>query len=431
MHIPLAQRLRPHSLNDIVGQQHLIGNKKPLNNIVCSGRIPNMIFYGPPGTGKTTVAKIISETSGMNLEYANGTSVSTADIKRVIDNASSITSFKGTIFYLDEIQYMNKKQQQTLLESIEKGYITLIASTTENPFFYVYNALLSRCTVFEFKPIEKKETIRAIIRAIKFLSNEMKVDIKYTDKAINYISEYCHGDIRLAINTTEICTLAFSANSKSIEINDETVLTIINKGSMCYNKTGDEHYDLLSAFQKSMRGSDANAAIYYLARLLDAGELISVCRRLLVCACEDVGLAYPGIIPIVKSCTDIAMQVGNPEARIPLADAVILVCNSPKSNSAYIAINSALNDLKFGHSEEIPRHLQNKHCDGSTETYLHQTYLYPHDYPKHWVKQQYLPNGLKNKVYYNPENNKNEQAFKIYQQGIRGALKGGLPNDKK
>lgn len=416
---PLANMLRPQSIDDIVGQKHLLGKNKVLRKIIESKNIPNMIFYGPPGVGKTTLASIISKETNKTLYKLNGTTASTSDIKDIISDLGTFNAQNGILLYLDEIQYLNKKQQQTLLEFIETGKITLIASTTENPYFYVYNAILSRCTVFEFKSVESEEIKKAVKRAFTVYSREINKNISLDENVLDYISTACSGDVRKAINTVELATISSLNEKDNIKINIDTVKQIAEKNVLNHDKSGDSHYDLLSAFQKSMRGSDPNAAIHYLSRLLESGDLISASRRLMICVCEDVGLAYPQAIPIVKSCVDIAFQVGLPEARIPLADAVILVCNSPKSNSAYLAINSATEDIKAGNSGNIPRHLQNKHFDGEDNQNKGQFYKYPHDYKNSYVKQTYLPNILENKIYYNFGKNKNEQLFKEYWDKIK------------
>lgn len=416
---PLADRIRPKSLDDISGQLHLIGKNKPLRNIISSSTIPNMIFYGPSGVGKTTLASIIAKQTNKTLRKLNGTTASTADIREIVSELSGFSGMNGILLYLDEIQYFNKKQQQTLLEFIENGSITLIASTTENPYFYVYGAILSRSTVFEFKPVEQAEVKKAVERAYDFLREEDDKKIILEDGVCEHIAFACGGDVRKAINAVELSVLSTAFTDGVYCITLECVKALTQKSALKYDREGDEHYDLLSAFQKSMRGSDPNAAVHYLARLLEAGDLPSVCRRLIVCACEDVGLAYPMIIPIVKAAVDSALQVGLPEARIPLADAVILVCSAPKSNSAYLAINAAEEDIKAGRSGAIPRQLQNKHFDGEDAAVKGQFYLYPHDYDNHWVEQQYLPNAIKDKVYYVPGENKTEQAYAEYWKKIK------------
>lgn len=420
MSIPLAQQLRPQTLDDVVGQRHLIGENKPLRNIIESGELPNMIFYGPSGVGKTTVASIIAKATDRKLCKLNGTTAGTADIKAIVAQLDTFEAPNGILLYLDEIQYFNKKQQQTLLEYIEVGSITLIASTTENPYFYVYNAILSRSTVFEFKAVDADDIVPAVRRAFDFLEQKRGMKFSVDDDAVRHISFACGGDVRKAINSVELCALSTKPDSDgTVKITAETARSLTQRSSMKYDRDGDEHYDIVSAYQKSMRGSDPDAALHYLARLLNAGDLPSACRRLMVCACEDVGLAYPMIIPIVKSAVDAAMMLGLPEARIPLADAVVLVCNSPKSNSAYMGIDAAMSDIQKGKSGPIPRQLQNKHFDGEDNPNKGQFYLYPHIYENHWIYQQYLPDAIKNARYYEYGENKNEQAAKAYWDKIK------------
>ena len=418
MQTPLADRIRPKSIDEVAGQRHLIGEGKILRKIIESGEIPNLIFYGPSGVGKTTVAKIIASQTGKKLCYLNVTTASTSDIKEIIGEIGTVDASGGILLYLDEIQYFNKKQQQILLSYIENGDITLIASTTENPYFYVYNAILSRSTVFEFKTLQAKDVAEVLKRAVKILSGENSKDIVISEDNINKIARAASGDVRRALNMLELCVM-LTLNDDTPEISDNIVEQILSGNSVRYDREGDEHYDIISAYQKSMRGSDPDAAVYYLARLLAAGDLPSACRRLLVCANEDVGLAYPQIIPIVKAAVDTAMTVGLPEARIPLANAVILVATAPKSNSAYEAINAAMADVERGIGGDIPRRLQNKHFDGEDAEVKGQNYLYPHSYPMHYVNQQYLPDNIKNKVYYKFGDNKNEQAFKEYWSKIK------------
>lgn len=418
MQTPLADRIRPKSIDEVAGQRHLIGEGKILRKIIESGEIPNLIFYGPSGVGKTTVAKIIASQTGKKLCYLNATTASTSDIKEIIGEIGTVDASGGILLYLDEIQYFNKKQQQILLSYIENGDITLIASTTENPYFYVYNAILSRSTVFEFKTLQAKDVAEVLKRAVKILSGENSKDIVISEDNINKIARAASGDVRRALNMLELCVM-LTLNDDTPEISDNIVEQILSGNSVRYDREGDEHYDIISAYQKSMRGSDPDAAVYYLARLLAAGDLPSACRRLLVCANEDVGLAYPQIIPIVKAAVDTAMTVGLPEARIPLANAVILVATAPKSNSAYEAINAAMADVERGIGGDIPRQLQNKHFDGEDAEVKGQNYLYPHSYPMHYVNQQYLPDNIKNKVYYKFGDNKNEQAFKEYWSKIK------------
>ena len=418
MAAPLADRMRPATLEDMVGQQHLLGPDKALRHIIEGGQIPNLIFYGPSGVGKTTLARIIAQRTDMRLHKLNGTSATTADIKAVVDEVDTLAGMGGILLYLDEIQYFNKKQQQTLLEHIENGRITLIASTTENPYFYVYSAILSRATVFEFKAVDASEIERAVRRAFDFLQQEKGVLVSATDEAVAVIASSSGGDVRKAINAVELCVMATPPDGEgAVRVTEETARQLAQRSAMRYDREGDEHYDIVSAYQKSMRGSDVDAALHYLARLLEAGDLPSACRRLMVCACEDVGLAYPMIIPIVKAAVDAALQVG-------LADAVIMVCRAPKSNSAHDAINAAMADVQAGRSGPIPRQLQNKHYDGEDNPNKGQHYLYPHAFPHHWVEQQYLPDALRDRVYYHPGDNKNEQAYEAYWNAIRPPKKG-------
>lgn len=420
MNKPLADRIRPTELCDVVGQKHLLSPDKALYNMIQNGDIPNLIFYGPSGVGKTTVASIIANKTKRALRKLNGTYASTQDIKDIVAEIGTFSAPNGILLYLDEIQYFNKRQQQSLLEYIENGKITLIASTTENPYFYVYSAILSRSTVFEFKALDCNDVMPAVERGFKFLEEENDLKINYPDEVVKKIALGCGGDVRKALNSVENCYFATSTVDGEKSITIETAEELTQKSAMRYDKDGEEHYDIVSAFQKSMRGSDTNAALHYLARLLEAGDLPSACRRLMVCACEDVGLAYPQIIPIVKAAVDAAMMVGLPEARIPLADAVVLVAESPKSNSAYEAINTAMADVKKGNFGPIPRHLQNKHFDGEDAEIKGQHYVYPHDCPNHWTEQQYLPDKLKNTKYYEYGTNKNEQAHKDYWSRIKG-----------
>ena len=420
MNKPLADRIRPSGLEEVVGQQHILGEGKALRNIMQSGRIPNLIFYGPSGVGKTTVARIIAQQTDMRLHKLNGTTATTADIKAVVEELDTFTGMNGILLYLDEIQYFNKRQQQTLLEYIENGQITLIASTTENPYFYVYNAILSRSTVFEFKPVDNAEIEKAVERGFRFLQEESGSTITVEDGVCAHIARSCGGDVRKSLNAVELCTLAGETTPDGgVYVSLDTAQQLAQRSAMRYDREGDEHYDIISAYQKSMRGSDPDAALHYLARLLEAGDLPSACRRLLVCANEDVGLAYPQIIPIVKAAVDTALQVGLPEARIPLANAVVLVCQAPKSNAVYNAINQAMMDVKNGRSGAVPRQLQNKHYDGDEVVNKGQFYQYPHDFPGHWVGQQYLPDVIKDTVYYTPGDNKTEQAFAAYWKDIK------------
>ena len=411
MYQPLADRIRPNSLGDVVGQSHILGQDGLLRRIIESGNIPNMIFYGPSGIGKTTVASIIANQTSRKLYKLNATTASTADIRQIFDELGTLIAPNGALVYLDEIQYFNKKQQQSLLEFIEDGRITLIASTTENPYFYVYNAILSRSTVFEFKPPEAADIIPAVRRG--FALAEPKVTA--SDEVCAYIASACGGDVRKALNAVEV--LAAASSDGTVTMADAE--TAAQRSNMRYDRDGDSHYDLLSAFQKSIRGSDPDAAVYYLARILEGGDLASACRRLLVTAAEDIGLAYPQAIAIVKACVDAALQVGLPEAQLPLAEGVILLATSPKSNTAANAIWSASADVAAGKTPDPPPHLQDAHYKGAAKLGRGLTYQYPHDFPHDWTPQQYLPDELRDTVYYRWGENKLEQTAKRYWDEIK------------
>ncbi|MEG1942767.1 MAG: replication-associated recombination protein A [Angelakisella sp.] len=412
MSSPLADRIRPQTLDDMVGQEHILGKDGLLRRVAQGGNIPNMIFYGPSGVGKTTAARIIASGAGKKLYKLNGTTASTGDIKALIGELNTFAGIGGVVLYLDEIQYLNKKQQQTLLEFIEDGSITLIASTTENPYFYIYNAILSRSTVFEFKPVSAAEIERSLVRVLGIMGEENPVETE--EGVLTHIASCSGGDVRKAMNALELCWLAAAANEGEKKITLADAKTVAQRSAMRYDRDGDEHYDLLSALQKSIRGSDENAALHYLARLLAAGDLLSPCRRLLVIAAEDIGLAYPMAMPIVKACVDAAVQLGLPEARIPLAEATVFLATQPKSNSAYMGIAAAMEDIQAGKGGSFPRAVQNKHYDSAEVEKKGQDYKYPHDFPDHYVVQQYLPDDLADAKYYSYGENKLEQATENY-----------------
>ena len=418
MYQPLADLLRPQTLDEVFGQEHILGKGAVLRRLIDSGNIPNMVFYGPSGTGKTTVANIIAKQTNRTLYKLNATTASTADIKEIVSQLDTFMAPNGVLLYLDEIQSFNKKQQQSLLEYIENGKITLIASTTENPYFYVFNAILSRSTVFEFKQISASAALQAVKRAVAHMEQRTGLTAQPEAGALEYISGACGGDLRKAMNAVEVLFSAGIPQGSLLPLTLEDAKAVTQKSAMRADREGDNYYDLLSALQKSIRGSDPDAAVHYLARLLEAGQMQSACRRLMVVAAEDVGLAYPQVLPIVKSCVDMALMLGMPEARLPLADAAILMATSPKSNSGHDAINAAIEDVQKGMGGDFPRHLQNVHADTFTQE-REQGYLYPHNYPNHWVKQQYLPDELAGTRYYEYGPNKLEQAAKQYWDSIK------------
>ena len=419
MYQPLADLIRPETLDQVYGQEHILGNGAVLRRLIDSGKIPNMIFYGPSGTGKTTVANIIAKQTNRTLYKLNATTASTSDIKDIVAQLDTFMAPNGVLLYLDEIQSFNKKQQQSLLEHIENGKITLIASTTENPYFYVFNAILSRSTVFEFKQLSPDAVLQAVKRAVTLMEERTGLKAICEDGTLPYIASACGGDLRKALNAVEVLFSAGVPEGDSLRLTLDDAKAVTQKSAMRADRDGDAHYDLLSALQKSIRGSDPDAACHYLARLLEVGQMQSACRRLMVIAAEDVGLAYPQIIPIVKACVDMALMLGMPEARIPLGDAAVLMATSPKSNTGHVALDSALADIRKGKTGDFPRHLQNMHADSYTME-REQGYLYPHDYPHSWVRQQYLPDALLGTQYYRFGDNKLEQAAKQYWAAIKG-----------
>ena len=415
---PLADEIRPLTLDEVVGQKHLLGKGALLRRLIESGSSANMIFYGPSGTGKTTIANIIANRTNKTLYRLNATTASLQDVKSIISDVGTMMAPGGILLYLDEIQYFNKKQQQSLLEFMENGSITLIASTTENPYFYVYGALLSRSTVFEFKNVSAEEIIPAVERALGILKERSELPLSWEDDVPRVIAQQCGGDVRKAVSACELLYEAADVTNGELLLKSEDALQVAQRSAMRYDKGGDAMYDCASALMKSLRGSDPDAALHYLARFLEAGDLVTPCRRLLCSASEDIGLAYPQAIPIVKACVDSALQLGLPEARLPLADAVLLLATAPKSNSGCMAIDAAIADVKAGRTGPVPRELQNVHADG-TGFERDQGYLYPHNFPNHWVRQQYLPDVIKDRVYYTYGDNKTEQAAKRYWDEIK------------
>jgi len=419
MSMPLAAAIRPKELSDVCGQKHLLGENSVFRRAIEKGVVHNMIFFGPSGVGKTTVASIIARKTGKKLFKLNGTQSSTADIKDIINQVNTFGTENGILLYLDEIQYLNKKQQQSLLEVIEDGSVTLIASTTENPYFAIFNAILSRCTVFEFKPLTADEVMEGVENAIKRYEAENGVQIDITAQAVKTLAYGCGGDMRKCFNAMELLIAAAKEENGRLLITEDMAKQVTQRSSNRFDNAGDVHYNLLSALQKSIRGSDENAALHYLARILEGDGLISAVRRLQVIACEDIGLAYPQAIAIVKACCDMALQTGMPEARIPLADAVILLATAPKSNSGEAAINAAFEDVKSGNFGDVPPHLKDASTFENKQLDQSKKYKYPHSYPNHWIKQQYLPDSIKDRVYYNYGENKTEQAAKAYWEKIK------------
>jgi len=415
---PLADEIRPTTLDEVVGQKHILGKDGLLRRIIEGGNVPNLIFYGPSGTGKTTVANIIAQRTNRPLHRLNATTASISDIKDIIADIGTLLAPEGVLLYLDEIQYFNKKQQQSLLEFMENGKITLIASTTENPFFYVFGAVLSRSTVFEFKQITAQDALPAIDRGVSILEQRLGGKLELEEGVREHIASACGGDIRKAMNALELLASAAKKEQGQFLVSLDDAKTAAQKSAMRYDREGDAHFDIASALMKSLRGSDPDAALHYLARLLEAGDMTTAIRRLLCSASEDVGMAYPQAALIVKALVDNALQLGLPEARLPLAQAAVLLATAPKSNSVYQGIAAAMADVKAGRVGDIPRELQNVHAD-SAGLEREQGYLYPHDFPGHWVRQQYLPDELKNRKYYQYGDNKTEQAARRYWDEIK------------
>ena len=420
MYRPLADEIRPKTIDQVVGQRHILGENGVLRRVIQGGTIPNMIFYGPSGTGKTTVAEIAAARIGRPFYRLNATTASLADVKAVMADVGTLLAPEGVVLYLDEIQYFNKKQQQSLLEFMENGKLTLIASTTENPYFYVFNAVLSRSTVFEFKPVSPEEVLPMVRRGIARMGERQGVSVTWEDGVPELVARACGGDVRKSLNAVEALFAAHALDLEAVHLTLEETEMVAQRSAMRYDRDGDSHYDILSAFQKSIRGSDPDAAIHYLARLLEAGDLISPCRRLMVIASEDIGLAHPQAVSVVKGCVDSANMLGLPEARIPLAQAVIYLATLPKSNAAICAIDEAMADLRAGRSGDIPANLRDAHYGGAAKLGHGLDYKYAHSYPNHYVKQQYLPDVLKDRVYYHYGENKTEQAAKRYWEAIKG-----------
>ena len=417
---PLADEIRPQTLDEVVGQRHILGEGGLLRRIVESGQIPNLVFYGPSGTGKTTVANIIARRTNRALRRLNATTASLSDVKEIIGEVGTLMAPNGVLLYLDEIQYFNKKQQQSLLEVMERGDVTLIASTTENPYFYVYNAVLSRSTVFEFKPVEAADVIPAVERAFRLMGERLGSEPAVEEGVSAHIASACGGDVRKAMNAVELLmSAALPDREGRLRVTLADARAASQRSAMRYDREGDDHFDTASALMKSLRGSDPDAALHYLARLLEAGDMTTAIRRLLCSASEDVGMAYPQAALIVKACVDSALHLGLPEARLPLAQAAVLLATAPKSNTVCMGIDAALADVRAGKTGDYPRHLQNVHAD-SAGMEREQGYLYPHNFPNHWVRQQYLPDALAGARYYEYGENKAEQAAKRYWETVKG-----------
>lgn len=409
--MPLADAIRPRTLDEVCGQKHLLAKGAPLRRIIESGHVPSLIFYGPPGTGKTTLADILAAITNKQFFRLNATTASLSDVKDALDASGTLAGMGGTLLYIDELQYFNKRQQQSLLEYMEDGRVTLVGSTTENPYFAIYGAILSRATVFEFRPLTPEDIMPALRRGMEYLCAEYGAK-DCDDSVLSAIAGYSGGDVRKALTALEN---TYYASGSALD--RETALQLTQRSGMRFDKDGNEHYDLLSAFQKSIRGSDENAAIFYLARLLEGGDLLSPCRRLLVIASEDIGLAYPQAAAITNACVESALKLGLPEAAIPLSEAVIMLATAPKSNSAYMAYANAKADIDAGMGANVPTHLRDKTTP--SDSVKAAKYIYPHGHPNNYVKQQYLPDDLTDRRYYTYGDNKQEKAAEEYWRRIK------------
>jgi len=411
---PLAEVMRPQKLEDFIGQKNILGKGKPLYNLIVSKKIPNCILYGPPGTGKTTLANIMANYSDRKFYKLNATTASVKDIQEITESLDSLLNYNGVVIYIDELQHFSKKQQQALLEFIENGRVTLIASTTENPYFAIHKAILSRCNIFQFQSLTIEETIEGLEKAIKRLIND-GIEVEYTIDALKYISEISQGDYRKAYNILELAINSQLNKVKNINIE---YIESLSQSHIRADASGDEYYNFLSALQKSIRGSDADAAVHYLARLIKSGNLQAIIRRISVIAAEDIGLAHPNALTVINSGVELALKVGLPEASLILSELVIYLATLPKSNSAYLAISKAMSDLDNKNIGDVPKHLKDAHYSGAKNLGVG-GYKYPHDYENNYVSQQYLPDNLEGIKYYNPQNNKYENSIKNYWENVK------------
>ncbi|MCM3762300.1 replication-associated recombination protein A [Alkalihalobacillus oceani] len=414
---PLAYRMRPQKIEDLIGQKHLIGEGQLLKRMVDADRLSSMILYGPPGIGKTSIAHAISGSTGTPAKMLNAVVNNKKDMEIAVAEAKMHGQL---ILILDEVHRLDKAKQDFLLPHLEKGLLILIGATTANPFHSINPAIRSRCQIFELERLKVDDIELALRRALKDEERGLgKEKVSISEEAIRHLAEACGGDVRSALNALELAVLStYPAADGTKQITLKTAEASIQKKSFQHDKDGDAHYDVLSAFQKSIRGSDVNAALHYLARLLEAGDLISIGRRLLVIAYEDVGLASPQAGARTLAAIEAAERLGLPEARIPLANAVVELCLSPKSNSAYVAIDAALADIRKGRIGDVPKHLQDAHYQGAKQLGRGQSYKYPHDYEHGWVDQQYLPSALKQARYYEPkQTSKFEQTLaEVYER---------------